>query len=194
MKRFLTIILALLFALGMFTLVGCDETTVGETTTANDTADAQDYGNDAADEPAEGTRANPLSLGTEVIAGDWTVVINSVNLDATDEVLEENMFNDDPEDGSVYVLVNATITYNGDEDQGETFLGSIQLVTAGGNTIASYNTFAVAPDAIDIFQTLFEGASVSGNLVFEVAEADLEDLTVSVSPTMFADSMFVATR
>jgi hypothetical protein len=195
MKRFLIIVLALMLALSAFALMGCDETTVGEITTADETAEPAGNDEEVGEEVAEGTRDNPLAMGTEVIAGDWTVVINSVNLDATDEVLEENMFNDDPADGSVYVLVNATVTYNGDSDQGESFLGgTIEIVTAGGNSIASYDTFAVAPDPLDTFQTLFEGASVSGNLVFEVAEEDLDGFTISVAPTMFADSMFVASQ
>src|SRR5699024_3041712 len=56
---------------------------------APDEADAA-VEDDGADQGEEGSRDNPLALGTTVTEGDWEVTVNSVDLDATDAVLAEN--------------------------------------------------------------------------------------------------------
>lgn len=75
-------------------------------------------------------------------------------------------FDDAPEPGSQYVLVNVKATYTGLEtgtfwiDVRKKFVGS------EGNTFSAGG--AVPPDPIDFEGEVFQGASVSGNWVFEV--------------------------
>lgn len=53
-----------------------------------------------------------------------TITINSINLNGTDAVLAANQFNEAPADGSVYALINATVTYTG-KDSGSAALVEI---------------------------------------------------------------------
>lgn len=140
-----------------------------------------------------GTRENPAPLGAPIESSDWTVVINSVNLDATEAVLTENEFQDPPADGTVYIGINYTVTYTGDDADGQmpAFVG-IEYVTAGGNTVDGLDKILLGPDAIDTVTTLYTDASVTGNAYLEVPAP--VDGVIAVSPGMLADKVFVAVQ
>ncbi|GAA1846206.1 hypothetical protein ACFQZV_09565 [Microbacterium koreense] len=162
-------------------------------TDADSSAVVEEANESEAEEPAAvaGTRENPLPLGTSFSSDEWEVVVNSVTLGAEDEVMAANQFNEAPEPGHEYILVNYSITYVGDDAEGGVpAMVGLEYVTAGGNTIASYDTMAVAPDAIDTLSTLYEGASISGNTVIAVPSP--ADGVLAISPGMFSDTIFVA--
>lgn len=142
----------------------------------------------------QGTRANPYPLGTAITQGDWTVTINSVNLDATSDLTAENMFNDAPDDGSVYILVNLTATYSGTDPDGDSAWTTVNYVTADGNTIDGLDKFLSAPDSFDSLTTLYEGASTTGNEALQVPADTAADGVLAVSPTMMGDKVFVAVK
>ena len=162
----------------------------GESGVDTEAAAAEEDASAADDEL--GTRANPYPLGTEVSSSEWSVTINSVDLDATDEVLAENQFNEEPEDGHNYILISVTAEYTGPDAEGATPWVSIDYVSAQGNTFDSTDSLAVAPDAFDRVGTLYEGASATGNLVLHIPSEDAEDGVLSVSPEMFSDTAFVS--
>lgn len=165
-------------------------------TTPDDADSNADSGSNESDSDnaAAGTRGNPLPIGSTVENDDWTVTINSVDLDATDKVMAENQFNDEPGDGNVYILINVTATYTGDDGDGETPWVSIDYVTSGGNTFAGSDSMAVAPDQFDSFETLYNGASTSGNMVIEVPADGVANGTLAVNPSMFGDKVFFAVK
>lgn len=140
----------------------------------------------------EGTRANPYPLGTEISTDDWTVTVNSVDLNADEAIAAENPYNEAPEEGHQYILVNVTVQYTGTDPEGGMPMESVAFVSAAGNTFNSYDKTAVEPDALDTLTTLYEGASETGNIAIHVPSEDIEAGTLSVSPDMFADSFFVA--
>jgi hypothetical protein len=142
----------------------------------------------------QGTRANPYPIGSAITQGDWTVTINSVNLDATDEVTSANMFNDAPDAGSVYILVNITATYIGPDPDGESSWTSVNYVTAGGNTIDGSAKFISAPDSFDSLSTLYEGASITGNQALQVPADTAADGVLAVNLTLLGDKVFVAIK
>lgn len=150
---------------------------------------------DESDEPdaEEGTRDNPYPIGTTLKSEDWEVTINDVELDATEEVMAENEFNEEPAEESQYMLVNLTATYVGDGD-GDMPWVMISYVTPGGNTLDAYDANAVAPDSFDDGEILYEGASTSGNIVIEVPSEDVEDGTLAVEVSVFSDKQFVAVK
>ncbi|WP_280467125.1 DUF4352 domain-containing protein [Nocardia cyriacigeorgica] len=150
---------------------------------------------DAADQDTstdQGTRANPYPLGSVITDGDWQVTVNSVTLNANDAVADENSFNEPPPPGSQYLLANVTITYIGNDPQGETPFATISYITADGNTVNSYDSNAVAPDALDTSSPLFEGASTTGNVEFIVPSASAAQGTLAVEPALLSDKVFVA--
>jgi hypothetical protein len=114
-----------------------------------------------------GERRNPIPVGQEAQVGDWKVRVVNATLDATHIILEENMFNNPPEDGNRYVLVLLEATYAGEESS--TFWLDMMYSFVGGKGDAFGTAAVVAPDSITDEDEAFPGASVSGNLVFEVS-------------------------
>lgn len=184
-----------------------EETTVSapENDEEADTAD-QDAGAPAGDgsteeEAAEaagsedqerGTRANPYALGAEISSSDWTVSVNSVDLDATAAIEAENPMNESPDEGHTYILAEVTAQYDGDDAEGSTPMLSVAYVSPDGNTFNSHDRTVVAPESFDSLSTLYEGASTSGNIALHVPTEGLEDGVLSVDASLFSDTVFVA--
>lgn len=146
-----------------------------------------------AEEPAAevGTRENPAPLGSTIEGSEWTVVINSVTLNATDEVVAANMVNEAPDAGSEYIVINYTATYTGDDADGAIpAMVGIEYVTAAGVTVDPLEKFVVAPDEVDTLSTLYAGASVTGNTAIQVPSP--ADGVIAVRPGLIADKVFVA--
>lgn len=140
------------------------------------------------------SRDNPAPLGSVITDGDWSVQVNSVNLDAAEAVAAANSFNEPAPDGKVYILVNITATYTGTKAEGETPTVTVEYVTADGNTVKSYDTFAVAPEPFDNLGTLYEGASATGNVVLTVPAANAAEGVLAVTPSLLGDKVFVAVK
>lgn len=142
-----------------------------------------------------GTRENPYAVGSVIESKDWRVVINSVTLAATDAVVAASQVNEPPTAGSEYILVNYSVTYIGDDSNGQmpAFV-SVEYVTADGNTINSFDKLVIAPEPIDNTSTLYKGATATGNEVFEVPTATAGQGTLAVRPGMLGDKVFVATK
>ena len=110
-----------------------------------------------------GTRDNPLPLGSTVALEGWDVTVNSFTPNATDAVLAENQFNDVPEAGSNYALVNVTVKRTIAEE-GYPFEVLASFVTDGGNVVD--DSFAVVPEDLTLFSELYEGGEATGNIAF----------------------------
>ena len=151
-------------------------------------ATAADDGSDEGSSDPEGSRANPYPMGSSISSGDWTVTVNSFTPDATDQVLAANEFNEAPAGGNVYALANVTITYTGDAS-GYALETTTDFVTSGGNVVGSPDSMVVAPDPLGLDE-LYPGASVTGNLVFEIPSGD--GGLLRVRPGILADEAFVA--
>ncbi|MFK0002126.1 MgtC/SapB family protein [Paenarthrobacter sp. NPDC090522] len=142
----------------------------------------------------QGTRANPYPLGSTIESKDWRVVVNSVTLAATDAVMAANQFNDPPAAGSEYILINYSVTYIGDDPQGQMPFTSLEYVTPQGNSLSGSDKSVVAPDEINTFKTLYSGATVSGNDAIEVPSATAGQGVLAIRPGMLADKVFVAVK
>jgi len=138
-----------------------------------------------------GTRGNPAAIGSTITGSDYTVVINSVTLNATDQVMAANQFNDAPPAGSSYAVINATITYTG-KDSGDSALVGINYVTASGNVITGLDSLAVAPDPTLGLAELYTGASATGNVVLAIPDGDAGLLRVR--PGLLDSNVFVAIK
>lgn len=170
----------------------------GDVTVVEQPTEETDEVSEEEEEPAAaeaGTRANPHALGTTISNDEWEVTINSVTFDAGDAVEAENQFNEPAPEGSEYVLINATITYVGDDEEGgiPAFVG-IEYVTATGETVDTLDSFAVAPDALDSMSTLYNGGTASGNIAIAVPSENAESGVIAVSPGMLADTVFYAVQ
>lgn len=171
----------------------------GETTAVvpSETAEATEDESEAAPaeaEAKEGTRDAPYPLGTAITQGDWTVTVNSVNLDATQAIVDENQFNEPATEGNTFILVNLTATYIGTAAEGDYPFLAVDYVTAGGNTVTAADTFVVAPEPFDMATTLYEGASTTGNIALSVPTEGIGDGVLAVTPGMVGDKVFVAVQ
>lgn len=138
-----------------------------------------------------GTRENPAPLGSVIEGNEWTVVINSVALGANDQVVAASPVNEAPDAGTEYILINYTVTYTGDDPDGQmpAFVG-VEYVTADGVTVDGLDKLIIAPDQMDTMSTLYNGASATGNTAIQVPSP--ADGVIAVRPGMIADKVFVA--
>ena len=168
---------------------GGSDVEVGEPTTVTEEADAATE--DEAPAVEAGTRENPLPLGTPFSSDEWTVVVNSVTLNAQDQILAANSFNEAPDAGTEYILVNYTVTYTGTDPEGgmPAFVG-VEYVTADGVTVDSLEKMVIGPDELDVMSALYEGASATGNHAIQVPTP--ADGVIAIRPGMITDKIFVA--
>ncbi|KUF07286.1 DUF4352 domain-containing protein [Leucobacter sp. G161] len=180
---------------GLFVMTGCSSAPTVDTP-SGDVAETTDGSKPAEDtKPAEeGTRDAPYPIGSVITDGDWTLVVNSVTLDATEALTSENMFNDAPAEGSQYLMANVTVTYNGDNADGEMPVPGIAYVTSEGNTINSYDKMIIPPEQFDSLGVLYAGASTTGNYAFEVPTATAGEGVLAVTAHMLGDKVFVAVQ
>jgi hypothetical protein len=119
---------------------------------------------------AAGTRENPLAPGVTFAVGDWTVQLGTTNPNADDVVAAENEFNEPPAEGRRFVMVEATVSYTGD-DSGTPWIDlSFQFYGSGGNTfgVGLDDYCGVIPDGLEDHGEMFPDASATGNVCASV--------------------------
>lgn len=146
------------------------------------------------EDSAGSSRETPLPLGSTLESDDWSLTVNSVNLDGNGAVASENPFNEPAPAGQTYILVNVTLTYTGDDPAGDTPWADIAYVTADGNTINSYDAPVVVPEELDSYTTLYSGASTTGNMGFAVPADTAAQGTLAISVDLTSDKVFVAVQ
>lgn len=135
---------------------------------------------------ADGSRENPVDIGSTIKNDDWTVVINSYTADGN-SIVTANEFNDPAPAGSHYEIVNYTVTYTG-EDSSYALEVGLDMVTSGGNVVNSYDNLVILDDNMGIDE-LFNGASITGSAAYLVPDG--ETVLLRVRPGMLADELFV---
>lgn len=168
------------------------ETTVGESSDSQSSSSADEQADEQADAEV-GTRENPAALGSEITSDEWKVTINSVTsgTPAADAVAAANQFNEPADAGTEFIVINYTVTYIGDDADGQmpAFVG-VEYVTGAGATVDPTDKFVVAPDAIDSLSTLYNGGTATGNTALQVPSP--VDGVLAIRPGMLADTVFVA--
>lgn len=130
---------------------------------------SSEAGGGSSDGVGAGSRENPAAPGDTVTVGDWEIVVNSFNRDATEQVMGTNQFNDPPPAGSQWALVDLTATYVGDELGTTTFIG-VSYVTEDGTVIHWYDHVAVVPHALN--GELYPGGTATGNVGIALPQGD----------------------
>lgn len=139
-----------------------------------------------------GTRENPLPVGSTVVLDEWEVTIGAPTFGATRAVLDENMFNPDPDEGNEYALVPVIAKYTGTGSETFALQVTISYVTASGVTYDA-PLLLVVPGALDIGQELYTGGSTSGNIGLEIPSSDVGNGLIRVKGLFSRGAeMFVA--
>lgn len=141
-----------------------------------------------------GGRRNPIPVGREAQVGGWRVKVVSAALDATQAVLEENMFNDPPAPDNQYLLVSIEAVYVGGKSS--TFWMDMLYEFVGGGGATFKPSGAVAPDSILDSGEVLPGGSVAGNLLFAVTSDQIAGGTLMVEEAFARDDtrVFFAIR
>ncbi|QGU01816.1 Telomeric repeat-binding factor 2 [Corynebacterium kalinowskii] len=169
-----------------------DELTGGETVVSNGGSKNDPKGIVGGKDEKGLSRENPLPVGSTIENKDWIVTVNSVDLNAAAKIKAENEFNDDPKPGNVQIMANLTYKYKGSKPEGEYLIPMVEYVTTSGNSISWTDTFLMAPNELESVNTMYNGASATGNIPFEVPAADVEKGTLAVSPGFLGDKRFFA--
>ena len=129
-----------------------------------------------------GTREQPVLMGDGYDLGDgWTLAVTGVNRDAAAAIAAANMFNDPPEPGRRFVLVDLDISYAGTADP-ETIAFEVSIDAVGSSGLGYDSTgCGVKPDGIDLFRDIFAGGIESGQVCFDVSEGDADSLVLYAS-------------
>lgn len=179
------VLVGTLIAVGVQAIDEISDTTVSEAP-QDDVDDTDD-----ADSGEVGSRENPAALGSTISGDEYDVVVNTVTLDATEAVLAANPFNEAPAEGYAYALINATVTYTG-EDSGYAVMVLFDYVTADGEVLSSTDAIVLPPEPALGLQELTPDTSATGNVVLQVPVGD--DGLLRVSPGILADEVFVAVQ
>ena len=169
------------------------DSTSTETQTDSGT-NSDSYSGSGSSNLPESTRENPLPLNTPIETDEWSIVVNSVDLDATAEVAAENEYNDTAPEGSVFVLINVTAKYTGKNTQGEPPTFRVEYVNKAGNSFDEFsgNTYVLYPDRFPAGQSLYEGASSTGNILLTLPKEGLTEGVLAVSPDYTGEKVFLA--
>ena len=142
--------------------------------------------------PAFGSRDNPVPLGTAVEVehsgtDHWQVTVLETIADATQIVLDENQFNDSPEVGNQFFIVNVRAKYLG---QDSTRFSGISRLKALGDGGVVYTTFGnwcgVIPDELPNPE-LFTNGTIEGNECWQIASSDVDSLLMILEPDFLSD-------
>ncbi len=191
MRRSMLVFVLMLGLVPAFSLVGC-----GPADGSGADVVTEDPVETEAPEPAEeetaddavGTRQNPLPIGTTAKIGDWEVKVTEVNLDADELILATNEFNDPPSEGNRYVLADLEAKYVGDESGDFVWDMMYKFYGSGGNTFDGTDTFAVSPNPIHDAGETFPGASISGDVLYEVPIDQIEGGAIIMEALMLSDT------
>lgn len=168
-----------------------ESTEAAEEEESTDEAASEDNGGEA-----DGSRENPYAVGDTIPLTDWEVVVNSVTLDGTDEVMSENEFNEPPADGRQFVLVNLDATYTGEETGTFWIDLTTKVLGSEGNTFGSGEDdyCGSIPQDLTNASEQFPDATETGNICVSVPTEQLDGALLLLEESFsFEDSrVFVA--
>ena len=127
------------------------------------------------------------------IAVDVRVV--SATADATEAVLAENSFNEEPGEGYQFFIATLEATYQGDESSN--FWVDMSWKSVGDSNVAyefPEGDCGVVPDPIDDAGEAFPGGTISGNVCWRVASADVGSLVMIMEESFTFDETRVIFR
>lgn len=139
--------------------------------------------------PGKGSIEDPYGIGEGIVVQytdgptgqlrTWNVEVLGAARDITQAVLDENQFNDRPDDGQRFVGAPIRVTYVSGPAPASLFELTFKAIGPSGEVLTTFDpSCGVIPDALDTFAELFEGGSVEGNVCWAATPGDADDLTM----------------
>lgn len=131
--------------------------------------------------------ADPVPVGTEISpAKDWYVTVLSAERNASATLLAANMFNR-PTPGSQYVLVKVAVR-NGSAKP-DPYEMDLKLHLIGSSGVAvNQSLCAGITEPIRSYSSLQPGATLTGNLCFQIPETEAPTAALLAEPTLTVDT------
>lgn len=140
--------------------------------------------------PAVVDTSDALSFGGTGTTGMWEIRVLDVVADATDLIAAEASFNEPPTDGHQFYLVTLEATYVGDESSSFFLDMTWESVGSEGVIYSVFNAdCGFIPDGISFAGEAFPGGTVTGNVCWEIRQADADSLVMMLSEFTFNDSV-----
>jgi hypothetical protein len=179
-------------AIGLALLATLGETstkTESNTATNNAPNAGQTGGTSAPAAEQSGDKSKPIPLGTTVeVAKGWTVGVVSAELNADATLKAANSFNK-PEAGKQFVTVKVTVTNNSDKPAAPGSNVKFSLLPGSGVAIGTEFTCAGLPDKFDSMAQMQPGATLTGNLCFQVKTEDVPTVLLLAEPQFTLDKV-----
>ena len=192
-KRLLAVSGAGLIALAALSACSGEDTGSDDTSSASDEAAEGAAQDEAAAESCEvapaveggGTDfAAPLELCQAGSIEGWDVAVTAVELDATQTILDENFLNEEPADGSQYLMFTLAGTNTGDAAS-DPFIDLMTAVDIGD--MRYEDTCGVLPnDLVDVGE-IAPGESFTANGCVFVDSAGVEESVLALSSLLSMD-------
>lgn len=127
-----------------------------------------------ADDPDAGEdQEAPVPIGQAIVLGEWRIGVSAVELDATETVLGYVDFNEDPADGSQYLIVELSGVY-----LGNTFVQPVfdwALVKPEFSHVPEGLECGVVPNSIYDVDQVAPGGQFTASVCFEIPTAEVTD-------------------
>ena len=134
-----------------------------------------------------GSRGNPVPFGQAVRVGSWEISVVQTVPNATQDVLQENPWNDPPNRDHQFFMVFVKTKYLGSSSG--RFDGSYRLRTLGASGVV-YTTFenscGVIPNELSDPE-LFRGGQIEGAECWEIPSADADSLVMLLEPAFLTE-------
>jgi hypothetical protein len=166
---------------------GSAESTTTTGVTESTTSPAATTGD--GDPSAGGERSNPVAMGAYAQVGDWVVRVTEVDSNATEAVLSASDFNEAPEPGQQYVLIQLDSVYGGDDVGTFWFDVSWSAVGPAGVVYESFDaSCGTLPGDPSYAGELWPGGALQSQICFSVDSADAAELELFLDEGFSSDN------
>jgi hypothetical protein len=154
-----------------------------ESATEGDEEATDDAGADSDTDSDVGTRENPIPIGETAQMGEWEITVTDTIPDAQQAIMDENQFNDPPEEGMQFFIAALSATYLGEESSNFWIDVRLRAVDDGGVAYDGMDAYCgVIPDNISDRGEAFTGATIEGNTCWAVSSEHTNSLVMIVEP------------
>jgi len=119
-----------------------------------------------------GSMMNPVPFGMGSDIDNWRITVVDVIPDATQIILDENMFNSEPEPGYQYFMVNLLVENIGSEPEE---FNEFYLHLVGDHKVSYDHAWVDVPDPLPSTE-IFPGGMAKGNVAWEVPSDEVDSL------------------
>ena len=125
----------------------------------------------------------------------WAMVVSEVNYDATEALSQASQWNEPPQPGKQFVMLNIEVKYLGPESDWFSNRYTLKAVGQSG-VVYDYDDHCDSshPEWLDINNELFTGGAITGWKCFAVSTADVDSLQMMVDKYFSDDRVWFDLR